>query len=143
MRFLVDANILLDVLMNRQPHVTDSASIWKLCETGQAEGYISSLTFANLIYIMSKEINPKGIEIILDKLSLIFHFADLTSSDLISAAKLQWNDFEDAVQCVTAKRLNADYIITRNVKDFKESDIIAITPTNMLKLINDFSELSN
>ena len=143
MRFLVDANILLDVLMNRQPHVTDSASIWKLCETGQAEGYISSLTFANLIYIMRKEINPKGIEIILDKLSLIFHFADLTSSDLISAAKLQWNDFEDAVQCVTAKRLNADYIITRNVKDFKESDIIAITPTNMLKFINDFSELSN
>lgn len=143
MRFLVDANILLDVLMNRQPHVTDSASIWKLCETGQAEGYISSLTFTNLIYIMRKEINPKGIEIILDKLSLIFHFADLTSSDLISAAKLQWNDFEDAVQCVTAKRLNADYIITRNVKDFKESDIIAITPTNMLKLINDFSELSN
>ena len=143
MRFLVDANILLDVLMNRQPHVTDSASIWKLCETGQAEGYISSLTFANLIYIMRKEINPKGIEIILDKLSLIFHFADLTSSDLISAAKLQWTDFEDAVQCVTAKRLNADYIITRNVKDFKESDIIAITPTNMLKLINDFSELSN
>lgn len=143
MRFLVDANILLDVLMNRQPHVTDSASIWKLCETGQAEGYISSLTFANLIYIMRKEINPKGIEIILDKLSLIFHFTDLTSSDLISAAKLQWNDFEDAVQCVTAKRLNADYIITRNVKDFKESDIIAITPTNMLKLINDFSELSN
>ena len=143
MRFLVDANILLDVLMNRQPHVTDSASIWKLCETGQAEGYISSLTFANLIYIMRKEINPKGIEIILDKLSLIFHFADLTSSDLISAAKLQWNDFEDAVQCATAKRLNADYIITRNVKDFKESDIIAITPTNMLKLINDFSELSN
>ena len=143
MRFLVDANILLDVLMNRQPHVTDSANIWKLCETGQAEGYISSLTFANLIYIMRKEINPKGIEIILDKLSLIFHFADLTSSDLISAAKLQWNDFEDAVQCVTAKRLNADYIITRNVKDFKESDIIAITPTNMLKLINDFSKLSN
>ena len=65
MRFLVDANILLDVLMDRQPHVTDSASIWKLCETGQAEGYISSLTFANLIYIMRKEINPKGIEIIL------------------------------------------------------------------------------
>lgn len=143
MRFLVDANILLDVLMNRQPHVTDSANIWKLCETGQAEGYISSLTFANLVYIMRKEINPKGIEIVLDKLSLIFHFADLTSSDLINAAKLQWNDFEDAIQCVTAKRLNADYIITRNVKDFKESDIIAITPTNMLQLINDFSELSN
>ena len=89
MIFLVDANILLDVLMNRQPHVTDSANIWKLCETGQAEGYISSLTFANLIYIMRKEINPKGIEIILDKLYLIFHFANLTSSDLISADKLQ------------------------------------------------------
>ena len=52
MRFLVDANILLDVLMNRQPHVTDSASIWKLCETGQAEGYISSL-----ITLLSKNVD--------------------------------------------------------------------------------------
>lgn len=143
MRFLIDANIVLDVLMNRQPYVTDSANILKLCETEQAEGYISSLTFANLVYIMRKELNPEGIELVLEKLSIIFRFTDLTSSDLLNAAKLKWKDFEDAVQCVTAERIHADHIITRNIKDFKDSSITAITPTELLNAINDFSDTAN
>ena len=49
MILLIDANILLDVLMNRQDFVKDSSMIWKLCETNQAKGYISVLTIANLM----------------------------------------------------------------------------------------------
>ena len=52
MVLLIDANILLDVLMNRQEFVTDSSMIWKLCETEQAKGYISVLTYANIMYIL-------------------------------------------------------------------------------------------
>ena len=52
MRLLIDANVILDVLQNREPHVKDSAAIWRLCETRQAEGFISALTFANLVYIV-------------------------------------------------------------------------------------------
>ena len=131
MRLLIDANVILDVLQNREPHVKDSSVIWKLCETRQAEGFISALTFANLVYIMRKELNPEQIEEVMQKLSLIFTFTELSPSDLTTAAHLQWNDFEDALQSVTAERIHADYIVTRNVRDFLRSKVTAFTPAEL------------
>ena len=119
MRLLIDGNIILDVLQNREPHVVDSAKIWKLCETDQVEGYVSGLTFSNLVYIMRKELSPEKINEVFKSLGLIFRFTDLTVSDLAKAAEQQWDDFEDALQAATAERIHADNIITRNVKDFK------------------------
>lgn len=135
MKLLIDANILLDVLQNREPYVQASSVIWKLCEAEKAEGYISALTFANLVYIMRKELEPRKIEEILQALSLIFEFTDLNVSDLSHAAELNWDDFEDAVQSVTAERVHADYIITRNVRDFVKSKVIAFTPTELIARI--------
>ena len=62
MKLLIDANILLDVLQNRENFVRASSMVWKLCETEQAKGYISALTFANLVYIMRKEMDAQRIE---------------------------------------------------------------------------------
>ena len=132
MRLLIDGNIILDVLQNREPHVVDSAKIWKLCETDQVEGYVSALTFSNLVYIMRKELSPEKINEVFKSLGLIFRFTDLTVSDLAKAAEQQWDDFEDALQAATAERIHADNIITRNVKDFKKSKIVAFTPTEFL-----------
>lgn len=135
MKLLIDANILLDVLQNRAPHVEASSVIWKLCETKQAKGYVSALTFANLVYIMRKELSPEKISEALRKLSLIFEFADFTASDLSKAAELNWSDFEDAIQSVTAERVHADYIITRNVRDFAKSRVMAFTPSELIARI--------
>ncbi|WP_418782572.1 type II toxin-antitoxin system VapC family toxin [Hominenteromicrobium sp.] len=132
MKLLIDANILLDVLQNRENFVRASSMVWKLCETEQAKGYISALTFANLVYVMRKEMDAQRIEEVLHMLSLIFEFAELNDSDLFRAAALQWSDFEDAVQSVTAERIHADYIITRNVRDFSRSKVIAFTPDELL-----------
>lgn len=135
MRLLIDANIVLDVLQARKPHLEKSALIWKLCETGKAEGYISALTFANIVYVMRKELDPQGVQKILDKLLLIFSVADLTGSDLRRAADLTWNDFEDAVQYSIGERIQVDYIVTRNVKDFMNGKIVAFTPDELLERI--------
>lgn len=132
MKLLIDANILLDVLQNREPHVQASSVVWKLCETEKAKGYVSALTFANLVYIMRKELDPKKIEETLKALSLIFEFADFNVSDLTHAAELEWDDFEDAVQSVTAERVHADFIITRNVRDFAKSKVVAFTPSELI-----------
>ena len=140
MVLLIDANIILDVLMNRQDFVKDSSIIWKLCETEKAKGYVSALTFANLVYIMRKQLNPEAIEAIYRKLSLIFTFTDLSVSDLTRAAELNWNDFEDAVQSVTAERIHADYIITRNVRDFSKSKVMAFTPSERKRQIKQCIE---
>ena len=131
MVLLIDANIILDVLMNRREFVKDSSIIWKLCETEKAKGYVSALTFANLVYVMRRELDPGQIEEVLHKLSLIFTFTELSPSDLTSAARLQWDDFEDALQSVTAERLHADHIITRNVRDFSRSKVTAFTPSEL------------
>lgn len=132
MKLLIDANILLDVLQNREPFVHTSSLIWKMCEVGSAEGYVSSLTFANLMYVMRKELNSEKIEEVLLLLKLIFQLTDLTVSDITEAAELRWPDFEDAVQSAIAKRIHADCIITRNVRDFRESRVIAFTPDEYL-----------
>ena len=135
MVLLIDANIILDVLLNRPDYVKDSAMIWKLCETEQMKGYVSTLTFANLVYIMRKQLDPEKIEDVFHKLNLIFEFADFSVSDLTHAAELNWKDFEDAVQSVTAERIHADYIITRNVRDFSKSRVMAFTPSELLARI--------
>lgn len=120
MVLLIDANILLDVLMNRQEFVTDSSMIWKLCETEQAKGYISVLTYANIMYIMRKQLTPEKIEEVFHKLNLIFEFTDFSPMILEKSVNMKWPDFEDAVQSATAEAIHADYIVTRNIKDFGE-----------------------
>lgn len=135
MVLLIDANIILDVLMNRQPFVSDSSLIWKLCETERAKGYVSALTFANMMYIMRKELSEDTIEEVFHKLKLIFEFAGLSPSILEKAVEMRWKDFEDAVQSATAEQVDADYIITRNVRDFTKSNVMALTPSELLARI--------
>ena len=135
MRILIDANILLDVLMSRVGFVEASSLVWKLCETRQAEGYVSALTFANMVYVMRKELDPERIKEVLCMMNLIFEFTELAPSGLMHAGEMQWSDLEDALQSATAERVHADYIITRNVKDFKNSRIPAYTLSELISRI--------
>lgn len=132
MRLLIDANVVLDVLQKREPLFKDSSIVWKICETKQAEGYISALTFANLVYVMRKELNPAQIQDVLSKLQLIFCFADFSVVDMERAVEMKWSDYKDAIQAATAERISADVIITRNVRDFKGSKVIAFTPSEFI-----------
>ncbi|MCI1556808.1 MAG: PIN domain-containing protein [Lachnospiraceae bacterium] len=98
------------------------------------QGYASALTFANLIYIMRKQLDAKGIHDVLNKMQMIFHIAALSEAELKQASEMEWKDFEDAIQCATAERIGADFIITRNVKDFLQSrKVSALTPAEFLE----------
>ena len=81
---------------------------------------------------MRKELTHEKINEVLKSLGLLFQFAALIEADMTKAAELQWDDYEDALQSVTAERIRADYIITRNVKDFRKSKVVAFTPTEFL-----------
>lgn len=135
MKLLIDANIILDVLQKREPHSKYSAIIWKLCETRKVTGYVSVLTFMNMVYILRKELTPDKIEETYKALSLIFTFEDLTEDDVKNALTMKVNDFEDCVQMQTAERVEADFIITRNVKDFMKSTIPAYTPLEFMQRV--------
>lgn len=133
MKVLVDTNVILDVLCNRKEFVADSLRVFQCCETQRITGYISALSIPNIVYIMRKELDPERIKEILHTLTLVFSVVELRESDLLKAAELPFGDYEDAIQCVCAARVRADYIVTRNEKDFTNSAIPAISPTNMLK----------
>ena len=81
---------------------------------------------------MRKELEPTQIEDVLTKLRLIFRFADFSTADMIKAAEMAWSDFEDAVQSATAERIQADFIITRNVRDFRKSKVLSFTPAEFI-----------
>jgi len=135
MVLLIDTNVVLDVLLNRLEFVKASSMIWKICETEQAKGYISALTYANMMYVMRKQLTSEQIEEVFCKLNLIFEFADFSSAVLERAVNMKWKDFEDAVQSATAESVHADYIITRNLKDFTQSKVMAFTPAELLARI--------
>lgn len=135
MRVLIDTNTILDVLCNRSEFAEDASKIFKLCEIGKLEGYISALSVPNIAYILRKELDAEKTKEILDRLSLIFKIADLKADDLKKAAALMFDDYEDALQSVCAGRIKANFIITRNIKDFTSSKVAAIKPTELLERI--------
>ncbi len=135
MRLLIDTNVLIDVLAEREGYWEDSSCIWKLGETNQADCYISVLSAANIVYILRKELNPEKTETVMNGLRLIFNFASLDELDLFKAASLRWDDFEDAIQSITASSVKADYIISRNAKDFSESEVPALSPSEFLSTL--------
>lgn len=89
MKLLIDATILLDVLQAREPHMKNSSLIWKLCETGEVDGYVSALTLANLVYVMRKELDPKDIHN--DLKNYNWFFILLRCLKLISNLHLRWS----------------------------------------------------
>ncbi len=132
MRVLIDTNVLLDVLCEREGFAEAALHIFRLCEVNRLEGIVSALSVPNIVYIMRKELNAERVAAIIERLSLIFSIADLTAADLTQASKLGFHDFEDALQAVCAKRVKAERIITRNTRDFKASPIPAMTPTEFI-----------
>ncbi len=135
MKVLIDTNIILDVLCKRDGFYKDSAMVWKLCEVKTITGMMSALSVPNIIYIMRKELDAERTKEILDCISLIFTVADLKADDLKKAADMNFKDYEDAVQSACASRIRAEYIITRNSRDFKESKVAAIKPAEFLQRI--------
>ena len=108
-----------------------------MCEVGKVQGYIYALSVANIVYIMRKEMDRSQIDAIITKLGSIITITDMKGDDLRKAAALPIPDFEDALQSVCASRLKADFIITRNLKDFKNSKVMAIKPTELIERVSE------
>lgn len=135
MKVLVDTNVILDVLCDRKEFVADSLRVFQCCEAQRVTGYISALSIPNIVYIMRKELDPERIREILHTLTMVFSVVELREGDLLKAAELPFDDYEDAIQSVCAARLGADYIVTRNGKDFENSSVPTIAPGELLQQI--------
>lgn len=135
MKILVDTNVVLDVLCDREKFADDSTRVIQFCEANLVSGSIYAMSVPNIVYIMRRELDPEAIETICLYLSLIFSIESLTSKDLRKAAQMRNKDFEDSLQMVCAEKISADYIVTRNIKDFALSKVPVITPAEFLNIM--------
>jgi predicted nucleic acid-binding protein len=132
MRVLVDTNIILDVLLQREPLLAASSRIMGLSERREVDAFITATSATDLFYIMRKEMDKEQAKEALEKIIRIIGIVSVTRSDLIKALALEFSDFEDALQAQCAVKLKADLIVTRNVKDFRTSPVPAVTPEKFL-----------
>ena len=136
MKVLIDTNVILDVLYKREGFYEDSLNIWKLCETRKIDGYISALSIPNIVYILRRELDPEKTLEVINNINLVFKIYDLKSEIIMQAAEKKTKDYEDALQMVTAQKLKASFIVTRNIKDFIGSKIIAVKPSELLERLD-------
>ena len=136
MNVLIDTNVILDILLRRNPYYDNAAKISVLSEKGYIHGYISASAVTDIFYIVKKELKSKNdtIRLLKDFLKTI-HIASITEHDIYEALELDWTDFEDSVQYIAGQSISAKYIITRNPKDFADSRIEVISPENFLNQI--------
>lgn len=132
MRVLFDTNILLDLVLDREPFVEAAAALLELHEQGRIDGYISSITPINVFYLTRKN---KGIEIARRAVQELLATLSVCALDrfiLEDAHSLAFMDYEDAVQHATAIASNLDAIVTRNLKDYKNATLPVFSPVEFL-----------
>ena len=131
----LDTNILVDLVCHREPFVQEAKRIFALAYSGRISVGICALSYVNTVYI-AKKYGYKTDEII-ESLKKIASFTTITRLDEFTvrqAMDCHWNDFEDSVQYNSSLSFSADYIITRNPKDFAHSAISVYTPTEFLQI---------
>ncbi len=136
-KLFIDTNIVIDLLSQREPFFEDSASLFSMADKKIIELSVSSLTIANTSYILLRQMSSNKAKTILRKLRLIVKILPL--DDKIIGLALNddtFSDFEDGLQHFSAIENNQDIIITRNLKDFKNSKLPVMTAKQFLKIIN-------
>lgn len=135
-KLFVDTNIVIDLLSRREPFYDEAAALFSLADKKQIELAVSSLTIANTSYALLRQINSNKAKSILRKLRLIVKILPL--DDKIVGLALNdenFSDFEDGLQYFTAIENGQDLIITRNLKDFKNSKLPVLTANQFIETI--------
>ena len=136
MNVLIDTNVVLDMLLQRDPDFQNAARINVLSEKGYICSYISASAATDIFYVAKKELKNKNTVIeLLKNLLATTRIASVTEAGIHEALDLQWDDFEDSVQYVAGKNVSAEYIITRNPKDFANSQIKILSPEEFINQI--------
>ncbi|HEY9708423.1 MAG TPA: PIN domain-containing protein [Oculatellaceae cyanobacterium] len=137
MRVLVDTNIMLDALLEREPFVRDARALLEAIDSGQIEGYVTATTLTNIFYIVRRQ--TRSIERASLAVSETLAAMQICSVDrdiLEAAFAYNLRDFEDAVQLACAIAENLDAIITRNPQDFTGATLPILSASELLESLS-------
>lgn len=135
MKLLLDINVLLDVVLAREPWAETAAQLLATVESGKVTGLVPGHTLTTVHYIVERqEGRRKAVQAVTDILRIV-ELVPLEKADFHQALAFDVKDFEDAVQAAAAQKVGADYLVTRNEKDFRSSPVPTTAPATVLSLL--------
>lgn len=135
MRLMIDTNIFLDVLAEREPFFKDSKAVLDLCENKRVQGFLSASSATDIFYLIHRQLHSvdlayKALGSVLD----IAKVLTVTNEDVLNAYLQRASDFEDCLLATCAKANQCDAIVTRNKKDFLSFGITLFSPEELLNI---------
>ena len=129
---LIDLNVLLDVLQKREPFYETSAGLLAALETGQVQGFVAAHSLTTLFYLIQKSRSAAKARASITNLLQFIQIAPVDQSTIEQALNLDFRDFEDAVQMISAVQCKMDCLVTRNVKDYQTALLPVMQPVDFL-----------
>ena len=135
---LIDTDVLLDFLYEREPFGKDSAEILNLCDLNKISGWLTPVILSNVYYILRKSYPHSAVVVKLRELLKILNVLSMNKDTVLSALNSEFTDFEDAMQNYAAEyNGEIDFVITRNIKDYKNSSLKVLIPNDFLSQYRD------
>lgn len=132
---LIDVNVILDVLLDREPHVRASSAVWRAVETGEARGLLAAHGFTTIHYLVQRQSGTREARRMIVALRAVFDVAAVDQQVIDSALHIDAADFEDSVTAAAAKQAGCDLVVTRDPKGFRSSPVRAVRPESAVEII--------
>jgi len=130
---LIDTDVLLDFLYERESFYEDSAKILNLCDLHKISGWLTPVILSNIYYMLRKSYNHNEIVTKLRELLEILNVLSMNKNTVLLALNSEFTDFEDALQNYAAEYNDeVNFIVTRNIKDYRNSLLKVLTPNDFL-----------
>jgi predicted nucleic acid-binding protein len=131
-KVFVDTDICIDLLSGRQPFNASAEILFSLADVKKLALYVSSLSFSNIDYVLRSQYSSAHSRQIIARFKTLVNVLAIDSKTIDLAIASEFNDFEDAIQHACALENNIPVILTRNIKDFKKSVILVVSPETFL-----------
>ncbi len=135
MKLLLDVNVLLDVLLQREPWAESAASLLTRIERGEASGFVAGHTLTTVHYVVCRARDRHLAAAAVTDLLRFLEVVPIEKVDFSQALVLPTDDFGDAVQAAAALKMGADYIVTRDEEGFRGLAIPSVNPGEVLPLL--------
>jgi predicted nucleic acid-binding protein len=131
-KVFVDTDICLDLLSGRKPFNAIAEKLFSLADTGKIKICVSSLSFANIDYILRSQYSGSNSRQIIAKFKTLVTVLSVDNKTIDLAIASDFADFEDAIQYYSAIEHGINILLTRNIKDYKKATIQVMTPETFL-----------
>jgi predicted nucleic acid-binding protein len=143
LKVLIDLDILLDVLQRREPFYEKSAQVLASAELRSIEGHVAAHNLTTLFYLVARYLGAEQAQLALLQLLIFLFVAPVDQAVIERALVLSFTDFGEAVVMMAAVQAGADYVVSRDTQGFKRGPLPALTPAELLSIIQETDEDPN